>query len=136
MRNFFSILLQSVRRRWILLRRIVFFIKEKQTENRVLGSNFLSMHHRPKSSRQRRSSLFQGRLRDLELARQRYCFWSQTERPAVKSPHDREARLFQSAERLVLSATMGERAHYLSVATSSGLVSLATYAQVALYDTP
>ena len=48
----------------------------------------------------------------------------QTEPPAVESPHYREACLF-SDER----DGEGERAHYLSVATSSG-----TYAQAALLN--
>ena len=70
--------------------------------------------------------LFQGRLRDRELARQ-YLVQEvdrQTEPPAVESPHYREACLF-SDER----DGEGERAHYLSVATSSG-----TYAQAALLN--
>ena len=67
------------------------------TENRVFGSNFLSiMPGRRKSSRQRGSSIvFRG---DYEIESGQgndTASGRQTERRAVESPHDREARLFQ-----------------------------------------
>ena len=105
MRNFLSILASKVvqyswlRRRWIHPRRIVFFIEEKQTENRVFGSNFLSIYARPsKVLTTERLVFFRG---DYQIeSGQRNDTASgprgrQAERPAVESPHDRQARLFR-----------------------------------------
>jgi hypothetical protein len=76
----------------------VFFIEEKQTKNRVFGSNFLSMYARPsKVLTTERLVFFRDHYEILSgqgndtasVPRGR-----QTERPAVESPHDREACLF------------------------------------------
>ena len=91
-----------LRRRWIHPRRIMFFIEEKQTENRVFGSNFLSMYARPSKVFTTEKLVFfsdnyeilSGQGNHTAVPRGR-----QTERPAVESPHDREARLFSDDKR-------------------------------------
>ena len=116
MRNFLSILASKVvqyswlRRRWIHPRRIVFFIEEKQTENRVFGSNFLSiLYARPSKvltteklvffrgdyeieSGQRNDTASGPRGRQAERPAVEFSIYIC---PAVESPHDRQARLFR-----------------------------------------
>ena len=65
MRNVFSILYSPsswLRRRWIHPRRIVFFIEEKQTENRVFGSHFLSIYARPSNVLTTERLVFSGKI--------------------------------------------------------------------------
>ena len=150
----------------------MFFVEEKQTENRVFGSNFLIMPGRRKSSRQRGLS-FSGTITRSRAGKANNTAsvprGRQTERPAVESPHDGEARLFQgrlrdrerarrtilllfqeadrqnaraskvlTTERLVFSSTKemerGSGHITFPLLLSSGLVSVATYAQAVLLN--
>ena len=92
----------------------MFFVEEKQTEDRVFGSNFLFIYARPSKVLTTESLVFFRGDYEIESGQGNDTASGprgrQTERPAVESPHYREACLF-SDER------DGEGAHYLSVAT-------------------
>jgi hypothetical protein len=77
----------------------VFFVEEKQTENRVFGSNFLSMYARPSKVLTTERLVFFRDDYEIESGQSNDTAsvprGRQTERPAVESPHDREACLFK-----------------------------------------
>ena len=113
----------------------MFVIEEKQTENRVFGSNFLSiilMPGRRKSSRQRGSS-FSGTITRSRAGKATILLLVQE----VDRQNARPSKVL-TTERLVFSATKemerGSGHITFPLLLSSGLVSLATYAQAALLN--
>ena len=77
----------------------MFFVEEKQTENRVFGSNFLSMYARPSKVLTTERLVFFRDDYEIESGQSNDTAsvprGRQTERPTVESPHDREACLFR-----------------------------------------